>query len=301
MHRPPPLSAGARVALVAPAGPLRDEKEIERAVDNARSLGWDADVASHASGRTGYFSASDADRLADLNRALRDDRVDAIWCLRGGYGAMRLLSGIDYTALRRNPRALIGFSDITALHCAVQAECDVMSYHGPSARSSIDEFSRSSLTRALTHQESCGAAPNARVLREGHARGRLAGGNLALIASLVGTRWAARLDGALLVLEDVNEATYRIDRMLQQLLLSGSLEGCRGIIFGECTSCPEEADGGGSRTLDEVLTEVAESLGVPCMAGIPLGHIASQWTIPLGEQGELNTESRTLRTTGRDR
>lgn len=296
MHRPPPLSPGARVALVAPAGPLRDEQEFERAIDNARSFGWDAVVSPHARGRVGYFSATDEHRLADLNGALRDDRVDAIWCLRGGYGAMRLLPGIDFEALRRHPRALIGFSDITALHAAVQRECEVVSYHAPTARSAIDDFSRRSLKLALAHDESCGQAPNARVLREGRASGRLAGGNLALVTALVGTPWQLQLDGALLVLEDINEPVYRVDRMLQQLLLSRSLEGCRGIIFGECTNCPEEADGGGSRTLDAVLADIANVIGVPCMAGIPLGHIASQWTIPLGANGAMDTAKQTLET-----
>jgi muramoyltetrapeptide carboxypeptidase len=300
MQRPPPLSSGARVALVAPAGPLRDAHEVERAVDNAVALGFEANVSTHASGRTGYFSGTDADRLTDLNRALRDDRVDAIWCLRGGYGAMRLLPGIDFDALRRRPRALIGYSDITALHCAIQKECDLVSYLGPTARSPLDAFSRESLARALAHEESCGVATNARVLRPGHATGRLVGGNLALIASLVGTPWAARLDGALLVLEDVNEAVYRIDRMLRQLMLSDSLEGCRGIIFGECVNCPEVADGGGSRSLDEVLIESADRLGVPCMAGVPVGHIATQWTLPLGAHAEMDTSARTLRTVGLD-
>ena len=296
MHRPSPLSSGARVALIAPAGPLRDEREVERAIENARLLGWDATVSQHARGRVGYFSATDEHRLADLNDALRNDRVDAIWCLRGGYGAMRLLPGVDYDAMRRNPRALIGFSDITALHAAVHRECGIVSYHAPTARAPIDDFSRESLALALAHAESCGVATNARVLRAGRASGRLAGGNLALVAALVGTPWQLRFDGALLVLEDINEAVYRVDRMLQQLLLSGSLAGCRGMIFGECTNCPEEADGGGSRTLDAVLTEIADVLGVPCMAGIPLGHIKSQWTIPLGAQGELDTDARTLRT-----
>jgi muramoyltetrapeptide carboxypeptidase len=296
MQRPPKLSAGARVALIAPAGPLRDEEEVERAIDNARTFGWDAVASIHAHGRHGYFSAPDEHRLADLNAALRDNRVDAIWCLRGGYGTMRLLPGIDYDALRRRPRALIGYSDITALHAAVQRECGVVSYHGPTARAPIDEFSRQSLSRALAHEESCGIATNARVLRAGRASGRLAGGNLALIASLVGTPWQLDLDGALLVLEDVNEAVYRVDRMLQQLLLSGSLNGCRAIIFGECTNCQEEADGGGSRTLEAVLTEIATTIDVPCMAGVPLGHIASQWTIPLGAEGEIDTKTQTLRT-----
>lgn len=301
MQRPPRLSTGARVALVAPAGPLHDHQEVERAIDNARALGFETMVAAHASGRAGYFSASDAERLEDFNGALRDDRVDGIWCLRGGYGSMRLLRDIDYAALRRHPRALIGYSDITALHCAVQAECNLVSYHGPTARAALDAFSRESLVHALAHEESCGVAPNARVLRHGRASGRLVGGNLALVASLVGTPWAAKLDGALLVLEDVNEAIYRVDRMLQQLLLSGSLAGCRGIIFGECTNCPEVADGGGARTLDEVLTEIADTIDVPCMAGIPLGHIVSQWTLPLGSAAELDTDALTLWTRERDR
>ena len=295
MRRPPKLSSGARVALLSPAGPLRGEEDVARAEENARSFGWIPIVSPHARASVGYFAGRDADRLADLNRAIGDRDIDAIWCLRGGYGSMRLLPGVDYESLRQRPKALIGFSDITALHCAVQSMCELITYHGPTARASLDEKTRDSLAAAVAHIESCGSAPGARVIREGRAKGRLVGGNLALLAALVGTPWAARLAGALLVLEDVNEAVYRVDRMLRQLLLSGSLSGCRGIIFGHCTNCAEEADGGGSRPLDEVLGEIADEIGVPCLAGAPVGHIDTQWTLPLGADAELDTGTRSLR------
>lgn len=296
MIRPPKLRASARVALVSPAGPLRGESDVTRAEENARALGFTPVVAPHARNQSGYLAGSDDERVADLNAAIADRSIDAIWCIRGGYGAMRLLPRINFPALAAHPKPLIGFSDITAIHCAVQRACSLITYHGPTARTTLDPMTRASLEAALDHRESCGEAPSARTLREGRATGRIIGGNLALIASLVGTPWAAQLDGAILLLEDVNEPVYRVDRMMRQLLLSGSLTGCRGILFGHCTNCEEEADGGGSRPLDEVLTEIADELDVPCLAGIPLGHIDSQWTIPLGVHGSFDTASRSVRT-----
>lgn len=296
MLRPPPLSAGARVALVSPSGPLRGDHEVQRAEENVRSFGWTPLVSPHARGTHGYFAGEDRDRISDLNAAISDASVDAIWCLRGGYGAMRIIPEIDFAPLCERPKALIGFSDITALHLAIQAQCGHASYHGPTARATLDEFTRRSLLAAVTHDESCGEAPEARVIRPGRATGRIIGGNLALLSSLVGTPWAPDLNGALLLLEDVNEPVYRMDRMLQQLLLSNTLDGCKGILFGHCTSCVEEADGGGSRKLDDVLTEIAEQLDVPCLAGIPVGHIDRQWTVPLGIIAEMDTGSKTVRT-----
>ena len=290
MRSPPPLSSGARVALVSPAGPLRGEADLARAVDNARSVGWEPIVGTHALGRTGYFAGTDAERLEDLNRALRDDAIDGVWCIRGGYGAMRLLPGLDVDALARRPRMLLGYSDVTALHAAVGRHADLVTFHGPTARETLTPFSRDSLERAVVRgTDPCGATHGARVLRPGRASGRLAGGNLALVAALCGTPWAPALDGALLVLEDVGEAVYRVDRMLRQLLLAGALDGVRGILFGQCTDCPEES-GDGARTLDDVLTEIADVLRVPCLAGVPVGHIAEQWTLPLGRTAEMSED-----------
>ena len=294
MRWPPPLAPGARVALIAPAGPLRDAGDLERAAANARSLGWEPVPGSSALDRLGYFAGTDAARLADLNRALNDPAIDAVWCIRGGYGAMRLLPGIDYGALVRRPRALIGYSDITALHAAAGASAGLITFHGPTARAELTPFSRSSLERAVRQDlPLCGQAPGARTVVPGRAEGRLAGGNLALLASLVGTPYAPGFDGAILVLEDIDEAVYRLDRMLVQLRLSGTLAGLRGIVFGAFTNCPEASDDG-SRTLDDLIDEFARELGVPCIAGAPFGHIADQWTLPLGAMAELDADACTL-------
>jgi muramoyltetrapeptide carboxypeptidase len=297
---PKPLEAGAHVALVAPAGPLQKPEELSRAQENARTLGWEPIVGPHATERTGYLAGHDRDRLNDINRAIRDPKIAAIWCLRGGYGMMRILPGIDYDALSRTPKVILGYSDITALHGAVQRKCKLVTYHGPTAREALTDFSRDSLQRAVVQQtDSCGAAPNAREINAGSAEGRLVGGNLAVLSSLCGTPYMPDLTDGILILEDINEPVYRIDRMLQQLKLSGALNGCKAIVFGDCTSCPEDAGGAeaGVGRFDDVLAELAHTLGVPCLAGIPLGHIAEQWTIPLGAMGKLETATRTLSVT----
>ena len=290
---PPPLAPGARVALVAPAGPLRGAEDVERGCANVRALGWEPVVGMHILERADYFAGSDAVRLADLDAALRDPRIDGVWCLRGGYGVMRLLDGVDFDALRRRPKALIGFSDITALHAAVGVRCGLGSFHGPVARGALSAFSRESLARATTGGgDPCGTAPDARPLRGGRASGRLVGGNLALLAALVGTPYAPDLADAILVVEDVGEAVYRVDRMLRQLLLSGALAGCRAVVAGAFTEVPPSEDA--VRTTDDVVAEIAEILEVPCLAGIPVGHIADQWTLPLGAAAELDVDARRL-------
>ncbi len=262
-----------------------------------RTLGWNAVVAAHAEDRIGYLAGNDRDRLSDINRALRDPDIDALWCLRGGYGIIRILSGIDYDAISRAPKVIIGYSDITALHAAVQRKCELITYHGPTAREPLSDFSRDSFQRAVVAQiDSCGTAPRARAINPGAAEGRLVGGNLAVLASLCGTSFMPDLTDGILVLEDINEPVYRIDRMLQQLKLSGALNGCKAIAFGECVKCPDDA-GGGGRPFDDVLGEVARELRVPCVAGIPIGHIDQQWTIPLGALATLEAATCTLTVT----
>jgi muramoyltetrapeptide carboxypeptidase len=296
-RRVQPLGSGARVALVSPAGPLQKPDELPRALDNARSLGWQPVVGANATEKAGYLAGSDRDRLDDINSALRDPDIDAVWCLRGGYGVMRILDGIDYDALARSPKPIIGYSDITALHAAVQRRCELTTYHGPTAREVLTDFSRDSFVRAVTAQvDSCGVAPDAREIKRGRARGRLVGGSLAMLAALCGTQFMPDLDDGILILEDINEPVYRIDRMLQQLRLAGVLNGCRAIVFGECVKCPDDA-GGGGRAFDDVLGEIARALDVPCLAGIPVGHIEKQWTIPLGAMAEVDTGERRLTVT----
>ena len=218
------------MALVAPAGPLRGPEDLHRAQDNARSLGWQPVTASHVLARDGYLAGSDANRLADLNDALTDEHTDAIWCVRGGYGAMRLLGGIDYAAMRRRPKPIVGYSDITALHAAIGTRCETVTYHGPTARAELTPFSRSSLQRALDGGDPCGEATEAVTLRAGRARGRLVGGNLAMLTALCGTPYEPDYDGAILVVEDVNEAVYRIEKMKKAdavIAAAAALDGTR--------------------------------------------------------------------------
>ncbi len=291
------LESGAHVALIAPAGPLQKPDELPRAQENTRTLGWEPIVGTHATRRAGYLAGNDSDRLHDINLALRDPKIDAIWCLRGGYGMLRILAGVDYDALSRTPKAIIGYSDITALHAAVQRKCGLVTYHAPTAREKMTDFSRDSFRRAVVEQtDSCGVAPNAREINAGVAEGRLVGGNLAVLASLCGTPFMPDLSDGILILEDINEPVYRIDRMLQQLKLSGAFNGCRAIAFGACVKCADDA-GGGGRPFDEVLGEIAHSLGVPCLAGIPVGHIDEQWTVPLGATATMDTSKRALNVT----
>ncbi|MEO8561964.1 MAG: LD-carboxypeptidase [bacterium] len=294
MRLPPPLTAGARVALVSPAGPLGGAAELDHAMANARRLGWEPILGANVLARHGYFGGTDAERLHDLNAALADESIDAIWCVRGGYGAIRLLTHIDYASLTRRPRALIGFSDITALHAAIGTRCELVSYHGPTARGELTAFSRDSLQRAtIERRDPCGVAPEARTIRGGRAHGRLVGGNLALLAALAGTPYAPDYRGALLVLEDVGEPAYRIDRMLVQLALSGALAQIAGLVVGHFTETTP-ANEIVPDSLDDLVREAAEIAGVPAIAGVPIGHIDDQWTIPLGADAELDADALTL-------
>jgi muramoyltetrapeptide carboxypeptidase len=268
MRFPPLLGAGARVALVAPSGPLRGAADLERAVENTRALGWEPVPGAHVLERDGYFAGSDANRLADFAAAAADDSIDGVWCIRGGYGAMRLLDAIDYDVWRWKPKTLIGYSDITALHSAIGARADLVTYHGPTARAELTSLTRDSLRAAV----SSGETPY--VVRHDDA---------------------VTLDGAILVLEDVNEAVYRIDRMLMQLALSGALSKCAGIVFGRFTEIPPDTTGAEqSLPLERILQEVADRCRVPCIANAPFGHVDDQFTLPLGATAVLDADQRTI-------
>lgn len=293
MREPPLLAPGAHVALVCPSGALGGPHELARAVANAESLGWRVTVAPHVLVRSGYFAGDDAQRGDDLVQAMLDDDVDGIWCVRGGYGAGRLLPRVQEALASMRPKALVGFSDITALHAAWQ-HAGLVSFHGPTARSPLSDFSRAALTAVVQH----GAAPtwqaaDALVVRGGRATGRLAGGNLTLLASLCGTPWAPGFRDAIVVLEDLNEATYRVDRMLTQLRLAGAFDGCRGLAIGHFTDCADTT-GDGTRTVATLVEELAAALAVPALHGIPVGHIADQWTLPIGAEATLDADARTL-------
>jgi muramoyltetrapeptide carboxypeptidase len=307
LGRPPRLTPGCRVALVAPAGPLLERDDIARAEALCRALGYEPVTGDRAGGHYGYFSGTDEERLADLNAALRDPAIDAVWCLRGGYGVTRILDGVDFEALARRPRPVIGYSDITALLAAVGRRSGLVSFHGPTARAAMPSFTRRHFDQVLARPEPPGQLeplPTAtdvllpqgdRVvpLCPGRADGILAGGNLSLLQCLVGTPWFPDLDGALLVLEDVNEDLYRIDRMLAHLRAVGALSRLAGVLAGRFTRCRRHFDDG-SLGVDQVLAHYFAPLRVPVLLGLPIGHIDDQWTVPLGVRAQMDAGAGTV-------
>ena len=296
--------------MVAPSAAPNEPERIRFAIDTIESLGFKVKPGAHLFDRDGYLAGSDAARADDLNGMFADDGVDAIWCVRGGYGASRILPALDYALMQRKPKALIGYSDITALHVAIHRHAGLVTFHGPVAFRAFTPYSLGELKRVLWTGETpvrLGGPPpferaegrvdwenRVATLVPGKARGRLLGGNLCLMSHLCGTPYFPDLRGAILFLEDVEEAYYRIDRMLTQLWLSGALAGVAGVAFGKFTNCNPSPFFLQNRPLDDILAERCRALGVPAISGIMVGHIEDQTTLPLGCLAELDADAGTL-------
>jgi muramoyltetrapeptide carboxypeptidase len=297
MIRPPALRPGARVALVAPAGPI-PAGGVERAIERVRSFGWEPEAGRYCRGRRGYLSGSDEERAADLNDALRDPTIDAVWFLRGGYGTMRILDDIDWPALARAPKPLIGYSDNTAVHLAANA-VGVVGFHGPHPHTpELPDFARDGLLRVLTSTDAPGELPfpadspdRAETLAGGEAEGPLVGGNLSMLSATMGTPYAVQPEGAILFIEDVAEQPYRLDRMLSHLRLAGVLDAVAGIAVGGITETPGDDGDALSR---EVLQDRLGALGIPVALGFPFGHFDASWTLPVGVRARLDADAGTL-------
>lgn len=286
-----PVRPGGCIGVVAPAGPVVPER-LEAGLARLHSWGYRTRVGEHVLDRRGYLAGDDAARAADFNRIWADPEVDAVICARGGYGAMRILERVDWAMVRATPKFFCGFSDITALHLAMARRAGLVTFHGPmvAAFGDAEAYNGEGLRRALESTEAVGEIPwpdgaNGITLRPGVAEGRLLGGNLTLLTALLGTPWEPDLSGCVLLLEDVGEAVYRIDRMLMQFRLSGRLRRVAGILFGE-TAAPQGEQP--TLTLMDVLREHLGGLGVPVLYGFPCGHGAHRATLPLGVRVRLD-------------
>lgn len=251
-----------------------------------RSLGLVPRIGRNAREKDGYLAGSDEQRAADFNEAARDPQVRAIFALRGGYGTMRILDVLDYGALAADPKVVLGYSDLTALLNAVTQRTGLVTFHGPvAALSKFTENEIAWLRRAIMETTPMGDlhAPESEVIVPGRARGRLCGGNLSLVSALCGTPFEIDTSDALLVLEEVDEAPYRIDRMLTQLRLSGALQRASGILMGRCANCEvDEQHPYAARPLRTTLRDRLGDLGIPVLAQLPIGHDGEQWTLPIG-------------------
>lgn len=294
LQRPPMLARGDRVGLIAPASPPT-AADIEQARAHVENLGLVAVMGENIRAHDGYLAGTDAQRAADFNRMARDASVRAIVAIRGGYGTMRILEQLDYGAIRQDPKIVLGFSDLTALLNAVTLRAGVVTFHGPLG---AHGSSWSGAARVYVEQLLFSAQPPARLQIEdprsivpGRARGRLAGGNLSLIAALTGTPFAVPTRDALLFFEETEEAPYRIDRMLMQLALAGALSSASGVLAGLCTKCTTTES---SPTAEQVIAERLLAAGRPAVAGAPIGHIPVQWVLPIGVPAELDASTGTL-------
>jgi muramoyltetrapeptide carboxypeptidase len=305
--KPARLRPGDRVGLVAPASANFHSVDVEIAQDLARALGLEPRLGAHVRDRHGYLAGKDAERAADVNAFFADPAVKGLLAIRGGWGCARLLPHLDWAAIRRNPKVLAGYSDVTGLHCGLHARTGLVSFHAPTALDRWPPFSVEHFRRVVFDAEALTMANppgeeerlvqrenRTRTITPGRARGRLVGGNLTVLTALVGTPYLPSLDGAVLFLEDVREDIYRVDRMLTQLRLAGLLGRLRGFVFGSCSNC-EPGDGYGSLTLEEVLDDHVRPLGIPAYEGAMIGHQERQFTVPVGLEAELDADAGTLR------
>ncbi len=310
LARPRRIPAGGRIGVVAPASPVPDRTRLDRAIDRLQgALDVRVELRVDPLHHHGYYAGTDAERAAALVDALTDDDLDAVLCLRGGEGCMRALLALPSDAVDRiraaRPKPLIGYSDATILHAWLQREVGWVAFSGPVLTSFAEagETTRDGFRRALLHSQpfAVGAVtdgPPVRTIVPGVARGRLAGGCLSLVTSLLATPWALDLDGAVLCIEDVGEPPRRIDQMLTQLLAAGHLDRVAGIVVGELVSCQPGVRGDAyphSLTIDEVVAELLVPLGVPILDGLAIGHGRSIATLPLGVQAELDADAGVLR------
>lgn len=302
LMRPKRLGQGAKVALVSPAGDNSDPEALEKASARVRGWGWEPVMGRHAGGRFAYFGGTDAERAADLVWALEDDSIDGVVCIRGGWGCARILDRLDFDALKAKPKVLLGYSDITALLVAFHQACGWVTFHGPVAASSDSEFSDHCLRRVVGETGAAGLllGPETedpdfefRTVAAGRGEGVLTGGNLAILSSLCGTPWQVKGEGAVVFLEDVGEAPYRIDRMLTQMLSAGCFRGCMGVLVGQFTRCDSEAPESPWKVADVVADRLG-GLGVPVLAGCPIGHVKEKWTLPLGCRVRVDADARSV-------
>jgi muramoyltetrapeptide carboxypeptidase len=298
--KPRRLTGGDLIGIVSPAGPISDTSKIDRGVRYLESLGYRVTVGKNAALKKGYLAGSDKERVDDLHSMFANGDVRAIFCMRGGYGTPRLLRLLDYRLIARNPKILVGFSDITALQLALWHKCRLITFHGPMVGTdmaeAIDPYTEEMFWRILSSDAESHkiSLDKSVVLHRGSAVGRLLGGNLSLIVTLIGTPWFPRLSRAMLFIEEIGEEPYRIDRMLTQLKNAGILDSVSGILSGQLIDCVPQNLSTPQLTADQVLDELQRTLRKPFLANAPFGHHPTKLTLPVGVRAKLDTHRRTL-------
>jgi muramoyltetrapeptide carboxypeptidase len=308
--RPKRLARGNTVALVGPASATFNTVDLQIARESLEALGFKVRLGDHMMERHGYLAGGDQARADDINKAFADRTVDAVHAIRGGWGSARLLPHLDYDTIRRNPKALIGYSDITALLLSIHAKTGLITFHGPIGLGRWDPYSLEYYKRVLfngelvtySNKQDLSTERNSltqvefrtQTIIPGKARGKLLGGNLTVLTTILGSPYLPDWDDAILFCEDVHEDLYRVDRMLTQLKLAGVLGKIKGFVFGGCSECGPGDGNYGALTLEEIFTDHIKPLGVPAWQGAMIGHAQPQWTLPEGARVEIDAAAATM-------
>ncbi len=309
IQKPKRLSKGQTIAVIAPASNAWENDDVNYALEIVQSLGFKTKPGKYLFHRDGYLAGTDHHRAEDVQSMFEDDSVDAIMCLRGGYGTLRMLRLLNFERIQRNPKMIVGYSDITALLNAITSKSNLVTFHGPVARQEYSEYTLAEFKRVTMTEGDVslpiGVAPpfesgegmverTNRLIRiaPGQAEGRLIGGNLSLMTKLVGSPFEPDYRGKILFLEEVDERPYRIDGMLTHLSIAGRLNQLAGIAFGKCTDCGAESPP--SLSLERVLEDRLGQLGIPVLRGLMIGHIKDQTTVPIGINARLDVDAGTL-------
>jgi muramoyltetrapeptide carboxypeptidase len=308
MIKPKTLKPGDTVGLITPSSYVFDTWRIDLAAARLEAaLGLKCRLGHNVRARHGYMAGTEKERLEDLHAMFADPSVAGVFCLEGGYGTERLLAGIDYELLRKNPKVLLGYSDITGLHLAITKKAGLVTFHGPVATGSMPSWSLACLKKALFSAEPIGDLSNPpeedpswpafplHTVAPGKARGPIAGGNLTLVSTTMGTPYEVETKGRILFLEDTGEAPYRVDRMLTQLKLAGKLDEAAGIVWGTCPDCtPAKSSFEINLSLSDLVDEILGRVGKPVLAGLVFGHTKEKATIPIGVEAEMDAGAKTV-------
>ncbi|MDF3001200.1 MAG: LD-carboxypeptidase [Bacillota bacterium] len=294
------LKKGDTIGLIAPGSSASNEA-VKKGADLLKRYGFNLVYGESLNHKRGYLAGSDDIRADDINRMFADDGIDGILCVRGGNGSGRLLDLLDYDLVRKKPKVFVGYSDITVFHIAFSQLANLITFHGPMVATDLgadnSDYSVECFLHAITGSEPIGLLKNPEGERlsrlvGGVTEGPVTGGNLALILSTIGTKYEIDTRGKILFIEDIDEAVYRIDRMLNQLKLANKLQQCAGIVIGEFLDYESNLED--TLTLEEVIQDIIVPLGIPTIKGLKCGHGVHKMTIPIGARARLDSDQCTL-------
>jgi muramoyltetrapeptide carboxypeptidase len=302
--KPKRLKEGDTIALVTP-GSYISEKELQDCKENLKQLGFKSVYNNSILNKTGYFSGNDKQRADELMEMFSRKDNDGIMCARGGYGCTRILPLLDYDAIKNNPKILIGYSDVTALLYGIYSQTGLICFHGPVGISTFNEYSVGYFKNIFISphdkldlkslSEENGSEPI--IITSGKAKGKLIGGNLSVVVSLIGTEYDIDTENKIIFLEETTEEPYRIDRMITQMLMSGKFDRAAGVALGVFDNCEQKKENPSfesSFSLMEVLFDRLSGMGIPVVYGLSFGHIKNKFTIPFGIEAELNADEKKL-------